>query len=228
MYPNIGRFRALLSRQSIASRCVVSAAFLMGFGIATDNIRPSHAATMTFNDYGVAVGATDTTHTENGLTMSTTTGHFDIYGNIVGGTLTDNVAAIHTGNGGQQVIFTHVDGPFDLLSIEIKGWLVRGGEDPMTATFDASSGATYTATAPTTGVIDFTLMSGWSNISWFTFTTPFEVVSCDVTCSIVGFDNVAVQTQTPIPAALPLFATGLGALVLLVRRRKQKNASLAT
>jgi hypothetical protein len=36
---------------------------------------------------------------------------------------------------------------------------------------------------------------------------------------------VASVSQVPLPAALPLFATGLGALGLLARRRKQKNAA---
>jgi hypothetical protein len=34
-------------------------------------------------------------------------------------------------------------------------------------------------------------------------------------------------SETPLPAALPLFATGLGALGLLARRRKRKAAALA-
>jgi len=38
------------------------------------------------------------------------------------------------------------------------------------------------------------------------------------------FDNVTIS-ETPIPAALPLFATGLGAFGLLGWRRKRKNAA---
>lgn len=41
-----------------------------------------------------------------------------------------------------------------------------------------------------------------------------------------GIDNVSVS-GTPLPAALPLFATGLGALGLLGWRRKRKAAALA-
>ena len=45
--------------------------------------------------------------------------------------------------------------------------------------------------------------------------------------SSVGFDcgNTSIEAvaTTPVPAALPLFATGLGALGLLGRRRKKKN-----
>ena len=39
------------------------------------------------------------------------------------------------------------------------------------------------------------------------------------------FPNLSVtRGDTPIPGALPLFATGLGVMGLLVRRRKRKNA----
>jgi hypothetical protein len=37
--------------------------------------------------------------------------------------------------------------------------------------------------------------------------------------------NVALPSETPLPAALPLFATGLGAMGLLGWRRKRKNAA---
>ena len=46
---------------------------------------------------------------------------------------------------------------------------------------------------------------------------------------ILRFDMTAVtaSSETPLPAALPLFATGLGALGLLGWRRKRKAAALA-
>ena len=44
-----------------------------------------------------------------------------------------------------------------------------------------------------------------------------------------GIDNIVgtAAAATPLPAALPLFATGLGALGLLGWRRKKKSAALA-
>jgi len=41
------------------------------------------------------------------------------------------------------------------------------------------------------------------------------------------FNNGGTVTVTPLPAALPLFATGLAGLVLFGRRRKKKAAALA-
>jgi hypothetical protein len=44
---------------------------------------------------------------------------------------------------------------------------------------------------------------------------------------IVGSGTSAAVAATPIPAALPLFASGLGVIGLFARRRKQKAAALA-
>ena len=68
---------------------------------------------------------------------------------------------------------------------------------------------------------------------WATFSTSFTPTSDDVTLFLVGagfggtfIDAVSVTTPSvpdvPLPAALPLFATGLGALGLLGWRRKRK------
>jgi hypothetical protein len=50
---------------------------------------------------------------------------------------------------------------------------------------------------------------------------------------IVGFDapgvvgtwDITIQAATPLPAALPLFATGLGVMGFLARRRKRKGSA---
>jgi hypothetical protein len=44
---------------------------------------------------------------------------------------------------------------------------------------------------------------------------------------VVGTWEITIQAETPLPAALPLFATGLGALGLIGWRRKKKVAALA-
>jgi hypothetical protein len=60
---------------------------------------------------------------------------------------------------------------------------------------------------------------------------PGFVVPGDIAYLNGGSDGAAVTltpgSWTPLPAALPLFATGLGAMGLLGWRRKRKNAALA-
>jgi hypothetical protein len=71
--------------------------------------------------------------------------------------------------------------------------------------------------------------------------SPFREFSFDVTATgtstilafnfrddsgFMNLDDVSV-TQTPLPAALPLFAGGLGVMGLLARRRKRKAATVA-
>lgn len=58
----------------------------------------------------------------------------------------------------------------------------------------------------------------FSQASFATFQTPTNYIT-----SAGTFD----LTPTPIPAALPLFATGLGVMGLLARRKKRKNGALA-
>jgi len=52
-----------------------------------------------------------------------------------------------------------------------------------------------------------------------------DVIFGYVLFSGTGIDPLPDQTVVPIPAALPLFATGLGALGLLGWRRKRKNVA---
>lgn len=61
------------------------------------------------------------------------------------------------------------------------------------------------------------------------FTQPFEfgylTLLAGATDAVASFDNLSITVnQTPLPGALPLFATGLGALGLLGWRRKRKAA----
>ena len=75
---------------------------------------------------------------------------------------------------------------------------------------------------------------------WATFSTSFTPTSDNVTLFLVGagsdfsgtfIDAVSVTTASvpdvPLPAALPLFATGLGALGLIGWWKKKKAAALA-
>jgi hypothetical protein len=79
-----------------------------------------------------------------------------------------------------------------------------------------------------------------TGLSWELFTHTF-IASATTTLAFLngdpgddnsnGLDNVVLidlgPAATPLPAALPLFATGLGALGLLGWRRKRKAAAIA-
>jgi hypothetical protein len=58
----------------------------------------------------------------------------------------------------------------------------------------------------------------------FSFSGPIVAFDAPV---IVGEWDITIHaaTATPLPAALPLFATGLGAFGLLARRRKRKQTA---
>jgi hypothetical protein len=79
---------------------------------------------------------------------------------------------------------------------------------------------------------DLTLPSG---VSWFAVvdggTYPAPGPGCSFNCNApydnTGFEGLATAAPSaaPLPAALPLFATGLGAMGLFGWRRKRKNTA---
>lgn len=194
------------------------------------------AATMTFGSGNASIGLCCTLppYVEDGIIATPTPApltslpgetHFDISDlALYGGSPGDSVGVIHRGNGGEQVTFTFAGGNFDLHSIDITGWDLDG--DPsLSGVFESSSGATVNVSDPTLLSIDFAALSGWSNISFFTFTVPVGVATCSavVNCAGVGFDNVVMTTPgtVPIPATLPLFVIALAGLGWFASRRKR-------
>jgi hypothetical protein len=54
----------------------------------------------------------------------------------------------------------------------------------------------------------------------------FSAEMCEGPCSVRSItDGSLDDSATPLPAALPLFATGVGVIGLLARRRKRKNVA---
>ena len=208
---------------AVAAAAIVCTTFFANGGANSATV------TMDFNDYNVTTGVIDTSYTQNGITMTTLTGHFDIYGEIVGGTPSDNVAAIHNGNDGEAVEFVYSGGNFDLLSVDITGYLIRDelGFSTLPVTFTSSSGATHTVTGPTdVGLVDFSSLSGWSNIAFFTMGVPLGVDTCSL-CDIAGFDDVTLRdpvSPVPVPAALPLFVSALTGFGWLGWKRNRARA----
>ena len=54
----------------------------------------------------------------------------------------------------------------------------------------------------------------------------YQVTNIDGNTITFHVDNVSDLSQTPLPPALPLFATGLGVMGLLAWRRKRKAAAV--
>ena len=202
-------------------------AMAVGSFVAVATAQGATAATMTFNSFEEPSGRIFTApHTEDGITMAPDIagGHYDIYGDILGGTLADNVAAIHYGNDAERARFTFAGGNFNLVSFDLSGWLVRD-TDPIVVDVTASTGAVVTldsnSVAP--GIQDFSAVAGFSNISWFTIGVDENLVESCTNCSIMGFDDVTIGTisAVPLPAGLPLLLTGLGGLALMRGRRRR-------
>ncbi len=143
--------------------------------------------------------------------------HWDREGSQFGATAVDNSARIHQGNSGEEVVFTYSGGVFDLLNIDIEAITLQLATS-VTGTFLASSGATHTVS--TIGMVDFTILSGWTNITSFTFFTPNEPQPCDggttVNCSGIVFDNINFQehvsSDIPEPATIALLSLGIAGI----------------
>jgi hypothetical protein len=76
---------------------------------------------------------------------------------------------------------------------------------------------------PATGQSWVVLLAGgaWTSVVFSSNTNAFEFASLFAACSTEGA-TCAPPPGVPLPAALPLFAGGLGFLGFLARRRKQK------
>ena len=133
---------------------------------------------------------------------------------------------------------------FTSISITITAPNINGGVATSgTGSFPFYSGSGITATS-TDLIFDF---SQDAYFGFFTATSDWWCFDssgsgCFVTGEILGtssftvaqsvsrtgqFVFASVPSATPLPAALPLFATGLGALGLLGWRRKRKAAAIA-
>ena len=86
---------------------------------------------------------------------------------------------------------------------------------------------------------NLSLSNAWTTFFFSSFTSLASVDFVDEYSNIAdtnsvgyivpdsAFDNLVVAT-TPLPTALPLFATGVGLVVLLGRRKAKKVAATAT
>ncbi len=78
-----------------------------------------------------------------------------------------------------------------------------------------------------TDFLTLSIADGLLEIGGYAVTLHITPLSLSSDGGPVPFSLTADITPTPLPAALPLFATGLGGLGLLGWRRKRKNAAIA-
>lgn len=178
----------------------IGGALALGVGIIIGSTSASHALVMDFGSNNGIELVEPGSFTQNGLTMSPVnsgvgSNHWDHLGSVHGATASDNSAGIHSGRNAEEVTFTYLGGAaFDLLSIDIEALMLQGASS-VTGTFSASSGAV--AFVSGIGTVDFTALSGWTNITSFNFIMPIQSVMCDqgasVDCSGMVIDNVIFQ-----------------------------------
>ena len=178
-------------------------------------IGPSHAGTVTVEITGNGTGTFD------GSAFSGSPFDFHLVGPDGGGNVVDLTTATVSINGGSFNTFTN---PMHIGLNFSPDYAYFGyqapGPDLIQLTF---SGA------------DFTALSSTNSFSGAP--TGFSLAFIDVPTSggLLSFTDfsdlnlsaVSTGSQTPLPAAFPLFATGLGALGLLGWRRKRKGAAPA-
>ncbi len=109
-------------------------------------------------------------------------------------------------------------------SLLISGWLNAIGEDPSEFTVSFNGTPLLDLTDPNTG-------GTWQNGSFNVTATGSDTLTIGFQDNpgYIAFDNVSVTSvsATPLPAALPLFASGLGGLGLLGWRKKKKAQTKA-
>jgi len=96
---------------------------------------------------------------------------------------------------------------------------LNGPYDGLTVGTQHIYSARYTATSPIFGSIPVGVFVGFEDL-------PFRHSNFNYDDLTFVFTNVTAA-ETPVPAALPLFVTGLGALGLLGWRRKRKTRTAA-
>ena len=170
---------------------------------------------------GGNVGIVYTNFLQNGITFPAEDGNqwIDLTG-------TSNSPA----EGVQQTVATTVGQQYS-LSFWVGNVNNVGGIFGTTSTVDVDINGSQVLAA------DNSCTSCTSTLAWQSFTTTFTASTTSTTLAFLngdpsndtsnGLDNITLTatTVTPLPAALPLFAGGLGGLGFFGWRRKRKNAA---
>ena len=177
------------------------------------------AAVLTYDDIGVPgtyIPSSNSGFVEQGFQYSINMSVIDISASSPwasdGPAYSGNYAALNN-YGGAAVIGKFGGGTFSFDSTEIKAW--GGGIDNITITGYLQG-----------NVVGIDSLNGVGS-AWTLLSPDFASVDqVNISGGLFLLDNTAVNTSaTPLPAALPLFATGLGAMGFLARRRKRKSGA---
>jgi hypothetical protein len=153
--------------------------------------------------------------TANAVTFTsfdfTGTCNFDCTGTVTATLVLQNYTIGQPLNGGNFFSFTYHSNIFPNLTVNLAD---IGG---MSGQFNSLPGAAFVDMTFTALMTVFEFRSDTLG-NWFI--GPLVAQNCGEDCGMNG------QWSVPLPATLPLFATGLGALGLLGWRRKRKAAPL--
>ena len=180
------------------------------------------ATTLTF-DF-TSAGAVGDTYTDQGFTFAGDGSQFISWGN--GNSQTADTsgtsATLFLNSWPGATTLTKVGGgAFHLNSLDFADVYDSGGAVPLTLTFNYSGGGSSSQNI---------MLDSVKGLETFSFNLP-ALVSVTWTppaacCQTVQWDNVVLNAaQTPIPAALPLFASALGGLGVIGWRRKKLEAA---
>ena len=124
-----------------------------------------------------------------------------------------------------SIVLSNVNGdPITYPGPNNPGYYFRQGQavqfDPTQAAIRSASVTVVPNTSIEYSIVDNGLLGNTFALSW--------AMTCanDVIQGLVTLGNTDLQ-GTPLPAALPLFAGGLGVIGLLARRKKRKGAAVA-
>jgi hypothetical protein len=189
-------------------------------------IIPAKAATVTdlitFTDVGTYAVLGDPIHGYQGT--ATATGSFDITFDPTQQYLTQSITGIITG-----LTYSITDPFFSLspLPLNTITQFAFDGSGTLTLYSDAALPGNGKAIV---GTPDITIgINGWAygdaSGVWYSQDRYGYTLTASGEATITELPGVGDSLETPLPAALPLFATGLGGLGLLGWRRKRKAAA---
>lgn len=189
----------------LAVVCAVLLGALAGAG--------ARAATVLVDfDSAASPGLSSADYREDGFLMQSLSGHYDFLPAGLNAFTTRYLSLDirpQVGETVSAVRFSFTGGRFDLRSIDVSDATSPGfGTQEITS---SAGGQRYLDSA---GTETFSGLP-WSDLDWI-------VLSGSVPILGPGFDNLVFQTVVPVPAALPLVASGLAGLCGVAGRRRRR------